>query len=264
LASTESNRIYISLITRRKETLQMTNLVAVDNKNHLNTRVDLSKVEQHGADLQLVPVVLSEFINLAVQYPIILTKNDNTGQFVFSAMLGFEKNENLFWQQEQWQGLYVPLQVRRQPFFIESNNQQDNANQQNNELTVCLNTESPSLSNETGEALFDVNGQESTYFKTVKENLSQLLMGEKENNLLLKSLTSMELIQPISLDITFVDQSATKLTGLYTIDQDKLGALTNEQIITLYQAGLLPSIYTMITSLGQVHALIDLKNKRLN
>ena len=74
----------------------MTKLVAVDNKNHLNTRVDLSKIEQHGADLQLVPVVLSEFINLAIQYPIVLTKNGNTGQFVISAMLGFESNENLF------------------------------------------------------------------------------------------------------------------------------------------------------------------------
>lgn len=242
----------------------MTNLVAVDNKNHLNTRVDLSKVEQHGADLHLIPVVLSEFINLAVQYPIVLTKHGNTGQFVFSAMLGFEKSENLFWQQEQWQGLYVPLQIRRQPFFVEANNQEHDDDNHNNELTVCLNTESPALSNDIGEALFDVNGHESEYFQEVKANLSQLFIGEKENNLLLKSLTSMELIQPMSLDITFVNQSTTKLTGLYTIDQDKLGALTNEQVIILYQAGLLPSIYTMITSLGQVHALIDLKNKRLN
>ena len=241
----------------------MTNLVAVDNKNHLNTRVDLNKVEQHGADLQLVPVVLSEFNHLAVQYPIVLTKNGNTGQFVFSAMLGFEKHENLFWQQEQWQGLYVPLQIRRQPFFIASNNQQGNNNKQNNELTVCLNTESPSLSNDTGEALFDGNGLESEYFKEVKELLSQLLVGEKENSLLLENLTLMELIQPMSLDITFVNQSSTKLTGLYTIDQDKLASLSHEQVIKLFQTGLLPAIYTMITSLGQVHALIDLKNKRL-
>jgi len=242
----------------------MTQLVAVDNKNHLNTRVDLSKVAQHGAALHLVPVVLSEFIHLAVQYPIVLTKNGNTGQFVFSAMLGFEKGENLFWQQEQWQGLYVPLQIRRQPFFIEASIHQNNNEQHNNELTVCLNTESPALSNLVGEALFEVDGQESAYFRDVKANLSLLIMGEKENELLLKSLTSMELIQPISLDITFANQSSTKLTGLYTIDQDKLGSLTNDQVISLYHTGLLPSIYAMVTSLGQVHALIDLKNKRLN
>jgi hypothetical protein len=242
----------------------MTHLVAVDNKNHLNTKIDLSKIEQHGADLHLVPVVLSEFIHLAVQYPIVLTKHGETGQFVFSAMLGFEKNENLFWQEEQWQGLYVPLQVRRQPFFIEAIEHQNNSEHDNNELVVCVNMESPALSNNTGEALFDINGQESTFFQEAKDLLAQLLTGEKENNLLLESLTLMGLIQPMSLDITFVDQSSTKLWGLYTIDQEKLTSLSKEQVLTLYQAGLLPSIYTMITSLGQVHALIDLKNKRLN
>ncbi|MFB0981216.1 MAG: SapC family protein [Alteromonadaceae bacterium] len=242
----------------------MTHLVAVDNKNHLNTKIDLSKIEQHGADLHLVPVVLSEFIHLAVQYPIVLTKHGETGQFVFSAMLGFEKNENLFWQEEQWQGLYVPLQVRRQPFFIEAIEHQNNSEHDNNELVVCVNMESPALSNNTGEALFDINGQESTFFQEAKDLLAQLLTGEKENNLLLESLTLMGLIQPMSLDITFVDQSSTKLLGLYTIDQEKLTSLSKEQVLTLYQAGLLPSIYTMITSLGQVHALIDLKNKRLN
>jgi hypothetical protein len=242
----------------------MTHLVAVDNKNHLNTKIDLSKIEQHGADLHLVPVVLSEFIHLAVQYPIVLTKHGETGQFVFSAMLGFEKNENLFWQDEQWQGLYVPLQVRRQPFFVEAIEHQNNSEHDNNKLVVCVNMESPALSNNTGEALFDINGQESNFFQEAKAMLAQLLIGEKENNLLLESLTLMGLIQPMSLDITFIDQSSTKLSGLYTIDQDKLGVLTNEQIITLYQSGLLPSIYTMITSLGQIHALIDLKNKRLN
>jgi len=242
----------------------MTHLVAVDNKNHLNTKIDLSKIEQHGADLHLVPVVLSEFIHLAVQYPIVLTKHGETGQFVFSAMLGFEKNENLFWQEEQWQGLYVPLQVRRQPFFIEAIEHQNNSEHDNNELVVCVNMESPALSNNTGEALFDINGQESTFFQEAKDLLAQLLTGEKENNLLSESLTLMGLIQPMSLDITFVDQSSTKLLGLYTIDQEKLTSLSKEQVLTLYQAGLLPSIYTMITSLGQVHALIDLKNKRLN
>ena len=242
----------------------MTNLVAVDNKNHLNTKIDLSKVEQHGADLHLVPVVLSEFIHLAVQYPIFLTKNGNTGQFVFSAMLGFEKSENLFWQQEQWQGLYVPLQVRRQPFFVEANVNQHNDAQHNNELTVCLNADSPAISDEIGEAIFNENGQESNFFREVKANLTELLKGEKDNNILLESLLSMSLIQPMTLDVTFVNQSSTKLTGLYTIDQDKLASLSHEQVITLYQTGLLPAIYTMITSLGQVHALIDLKNKRLN
>jgi hypothetical protein len=237
----------------------MASLVAVDNKKHLNTKVDLNKVEHHGANLPLIPIVLAEFIHLAVQYPIVLTKNGDTGQFVFSAMLGFEENENLFWQQAQWQGLYVPLQIRRQPFFVETSDEEHH-----NELAVCLNTDSPAISEEIGQALFDEKGDESSYFKTVKENLMQLLLGEKENKVLIATLTSMALIKPMSLDITFINQSATKLSGLYTIDEVKLAALNNEQILSLHQSGLLSAIHTMMISLGQIHTLIDLKNKSLS
>jgi hypothetical protein len=237
----------------------MASLVAVDNKKHLNTKVDLNKVEHHGANLPLIPVVLAEFTHLAVQYPIVLTKNGDTGQFVFSAMLGFEENENLFWQQAQWQGLYVPLQIRRQPFFVDTSDEKHH-----NELAVCLNIDSPAVSEEIGQALFDEKGDESSYFKTVKANLTQLLLGEKENKVLIATLTSMALIKPMSLDITFMNQSATKLAGLYTIDEVKLATLNNEQILSLHQSGLLPAIHTMMISLGQIHTLIDLKNKSLS
>ena len=96
----------------------MTKLVAIDNKNHRNLKVDASKAELHGAQVHLIPAVLPEFTNLAAQYPLVLTKNGDTGQFVCVAMLGFEANENLFWQDGQWQGIYLPLQIQRQPFFV--------------------------------------------------------------------------------------------------------------------------------------------------
>ena len=75
----------------------MAQLVAIDNKNHLNLTVDAAKAELHGAGLHLVPAVMSEFTNMAVHYPLVITKNADTGQFVVAAMLGFEAGENLFW-----------------------------------------------------------------------------------------------------------------------------------------------------------------------
>jgi hypothetical protein len=151
------------------------------------------------------------------------------------------------------------LQIRRQPFFVETSDEK-----QDNELTVSLNTDSPAVSEEIGQALFDEKGDESSYFKTVKANLTQLLLGEKENKVLIATLMSMALIKPMSLDITFMNQSATKLAGLYTIDEVKLAALNNEQILSLHQSGLLSAIHTMMISLGQIHTLIDLKNKSLS
>ena len=236
----------------------MAQLVVVDNKNHLNLKIDTNKAEQHGAKLNLVPAVMSEFINMAVQYPLVITKNAETGQFVFAAMLGFEVGENLFWRDEQWQGLYLPLQIRRQPFFVSNN---DNNTDKGN-YVVCFDRDSPTILPEGEQAIFDEQGEETEYFQQAKACLAQLLRGEIDNQRLLANLEKMALLQVMKMEITFANQQATTLNGLYTIDQEKLASLSADNIATLHSEGHLQAIYTLITSLGQMHQLIDLKNKK--
>ena len=240
----------------------MAQLVTIDNKNHLNLKIDANKAECHGEALHLVPAVMSEFINMAVQYPLVLTKNADTGQFVVAAMLGFEAGENLFWREGRWQGLYLPLQIRRQPFFV--GNPEDNSAQAGSgDYVICFDSESPAVSTENGEALFNENGTETDYFQQAKSCLAQLLQGELANKQLLEQLESMDLLQVVTMEVVFANHQSTTLNGLYTIDTEKLAALSAEKITSLHQAGLLQAIYTLITSLGQIHHLIDLKNKQL-
>ena len=240
----------------------MANLVAVDNKNHLKVQIDTSKLALHGAKLNMVPVVLSEFSNLAVQYPIVLTKNGDTGKFVFVALLGFEAGENLFWQNGQWQGLYLPLQIRRQPFFV-GNPDASNPIVKNGDHIVCIDTQSPAITSEGGMALFDDRGLVTEFFHQTKACLAQLLTGEVDNKNLIDNLQNMALLQSMSLEITFANLESRRLNGLYTINQDKLAKLNDEHILQLHKLGLLGAIHILITSLGHVQALIDLKNKRL-
>lgn len=244
----------------------MANLTAIDYHTHKHLRINPEAAELHGAELSMVPVVMDEFINLAVQYPIVIAKNEETGQFSLSALLGFEQHENLYWQNGEWQGLYVPLQIRRQPFFI------GNAAQANEDekLVVCIDTDSPTIVDESSQQdpeklqqLFDNTGSESAYFETAKQCLSQLIQGEYDNKKLLHALEALALIQPLALEITFVNGQSTRLNGLYTINQDKLDALTCEQISNLHQKKLLQPIYTMVASLGQIYALIERKNHSL-
>jgi hypothetical protein len=241
----------------------MTRLVAINNKTHVNLKIDPLKAEAHGADLHLIPVVLSEFSDLAVQYPILLAKNEDNGQFTFTAMFGFESGENLFWQENAWQGLYLPLQIRRQPFFIASN---DNDAQQANDGTyaVCIDMQSPAITAKGHVALFDDNGLDSEYFQQAKAALVQLINGEKKNDALIRHLQLMDFILPLSLEITFENKQSTILNGLYTIDQEKMANLSNKQVLTLHQEGFLSVIHTMVTSLGQIHGLIQRKNQLLS
>jgi hypothetical protein len=240
----------------------MAQLVAIDNINHLNLKVDAAKAELHGAGLHLVPAVMSEFTNIAIQYPLVITKHADTGQFVVAAMLGFESGENLFWRCGQWQGLYLPLQIRRQPFFV-GNPEQSSEQKIPGDYVVCFDSESPAIASNDGQALFSEDGVDTEYFQQAKYCLAQLLEGESANKNLLEQLQSMDLLQVMRMEITFANQQSTTLNGLYTIDTEKLTALSPEKIASLHKAGLLQAIYTIITSLGQIHHLIDLKNKQL-
>jgi len=235
----------------------MAQLVTINNKTHLKLTVDQSKVERHGAALHLVPAVMSEFTNMAVQYPLVMTKHQETGQFVFAAMLGFTAGENLFWRDEQWQGLYIPLQIRRQPFFI-SCDESDNT-----KYEISFDSESPAISSKNGQPLFNENGSETDFFQQAKACLSELISGEIANKYLAEKLVSMNLLQVMTMEVTFANKTSSVVKGLYTIDTEKLAALSTEQIASLHQDGLLQAIYTLITSLGQMHHLIDLKNKQL-
>jgi len=252
----------------RLERKTMTNLVAIDNKIHKNVRIDSNKAELHGAELHMIPVVLSEFVNLAVQYPIVLTKNGDTGQFICIAMLGFKPYENLFWQNGQWQGLYLPLQIQRQPFFVGNVDVENSEQGVKSNQVVCVDFDSPTIvenchDKTEGEPLFTENGVETEFFQQAKARIAQLLQGEVANQHFIDKLKELDLLQPLSVEISFVNQEKTRLNGLYTIDKEKLAALTEQKVFALHQAGFLEAIYTMIASLGQIYALIDKKNKRL-
>ena len=240
----------------------MAQLIAIDNKNHLNLKVDASKAELHGANLHLVPAVMSEFSNMAVQYPLMITKHADTGQFVCAGMLGFEAGENLFWQEGEWQGLYLPLQIRRQPFFL--GNPEESATQvASGDYVVCFDSDSPAISADEGQPLFNENGTDTECFQEAKSCLVQLLQGELANKKLVEMLEKMQILQVMKMEITFANQQSTTLNGLYTVNEEKLAALPEEKIAILHKAGLLPAIYALIISLGQMHNLINLKNKRL-
>lgn len=240
----------------------MTTLIAVNKNSHQHIKIDPDQAIFHGANLHLIPVVLSEFINLVVQYPIVITKNADTGQFVCSTMLGFEPNENLFFNNKQWQSIYLPLQIQRQPFFIDMNANDDMENK--DEYIVCFDSDSPAISQNKGEKLYNSLGEESDYYKNAKTCLMRLLQGERDNQLFITSIQEMDLLQPLSLEVTFKNNKSSRLNGLYTINQEKLATLSKEQISKLHALGLLQPIYTMIASLGQIYALIEKKNHKIS
>ncbi len=235
----------------------MSNLVALDHSIHQSIRVNTQLAEAQGGHLNMVPVVLSEFLKLAVQFPIGFAKNKDTGKFTCVALFGFQDGENLFVQHNQWNALYLPLQIRRQPFFL------GNSESNENEFVICIDTGHQSIGAEQGEPIFDSTGKETFYLENIKSILAELINGEAATQAFINTVATLKLLQPMQLEITFENGESTRVDGIYTINEDNLNNLHPDAINSLHAQGYLRPIYTIITSLGHIYGLIDKKNKSL-
>lgn len=229
----------------------MNRLIALNSAAHRRLRVNEQQVLAQAAQLNMVPVVLGEFLKLCVQYPIVLTKNGQTGQFTCVALFGFEKSENLFWKQDRWDALYVPLQVSRQPFFLAEDNM------------VCVDALHPSVQQAQGQAIFDERGAETAYLQQAKQKLAALVDGEQPTDVFIRKLLALELVRPMRFEIEFANHQKQRIDGLYTVDEARLKALAAETIAELHSLDYLGPIYTMLASLGHIYSLVQRKNELL-
>lgn len=234
----------------------MPKITALDKTAHNHIRINPLAVEGLGSDTNMVPIVMAEFLKTATRFPIVFTKNAETGQFSVIALCGFEVGENLFYRAGKWDSLYIPLNILRQPFFLGTDNQAGGEQQ-----VICLDLESKCISDE-GEPLFMETGEPETYLKDMQSMLTTLFQGEQDTRQFIDTLSGLDLIQKMSLDIKFENGEALKVQGIYTVDESKLNTLPSETFSKLRENNMLFPIYSMIQSLGHIHWMVNQRNIR--
>lgn len=227
------------------------NLVSIDNKYHRNIRIKSNRELRHAATLNMAPAVIGEFANLALYYPTVLVKDDDTGQFRCVALFGFEQGENLYWRNQQWNAAYAPMSLIRQPFFVGLENVKQKP------LTICLDMNSEYVNETEGELLFEQDGQQTPYLKRVNAFLTKLVEGTQQTEEYIDTLLQMSLIMPLKLDIRRQGDSNETIEGLYGIDERKFDALSEQQISELHQRGYLKPICAQLISLNHFQLLLQ-------
>src|SRR3984893_19172505 len=96
-------------------------LVELSRQEHSALKINPDLTEASAAKQHLIPIVASEFRKAATQYPIVFAKNPETGRFAPYVLNGLAVEENLFWSGTELDVAYVPLNVRRQPFYVGMN-----------------------------------------------------------------------------------------------------------------------------------------------
>jgi hypothetical protein len=238
------------------------NLVVLDSQTHRNVRI-ARRPTRECAELNVVSVIPREFQRLVAHYPIFFTKSTESGRFEPAALLGFERQENLFFVNGRWDVAYVPLQIQRQPFSLIPRRGAGPAGSQP-ALDVALDLDSANIQAQEGERLFLDDGGPSKFLQDITSMLSALVSGSREAYAFTGRLAELNLIEPVRIDVEFVDGSEAKLQGLYWIAAAALKALPAAQLAELRDREFLEWLYFQMASVSHVSGLVARKNQLLS
>ena len=128
----------------------MTQIVPLNKETHRSLIVDGRASAAYGDNRHFVKVIVKEFAQLLVHYPILLSKHPQTGELYCGAMLGFVEGENLFLEEWADRQFYRPLSLQRGPFYS-----------QGPDLAIDL--DDPRVGAEGGKPLFTEQGHPTRY-----------------------------------------------------------------------------------------------------
>jgi SapC len=233
-------------------------LVELSREEHSALKINPDLAEASAARQHLIPIVASEFRKAAIQYPIVFAKNPETGRFAAFVLNGLEPEENLFWSGTKLDVAYVPLNIRRGPFFVGTADTSSGANGN----VLCIDIESSCLTASGQKSIVEADGSDSAYLKEILTVVGELVHGQKQTGSLINTALSLDLLCPIMLDIVLEDGKPLRVEGLYSIDEDRFRSLDKDKVERIWNEGLMDLFYSVIISTGQIFNLIRLRNER--
>jgi len=216
------------------------------------------EIPEFARTLNAIPISYTEFSPVARDYPIVFTSGDQGATFAAVAVLGLAAGENLYYGNGGWAtGLYVPAYARRFPFCMAKVRM--NEVEQQNRL-ICV--EKAHLDDETGEAMFDDQGQPLPKWKDIERLLSEYETDLERGREMCSILADYGLLEPFAAQAKFARGGAAQLTGMHRVAEAKIEHLNASQIKNLARKGVLGRIYAHLLSLDNFARLLDRKAAR--
>jgi hypothetical protein len=227
----------------------MTNIVALNSGAHRNLRVQTEASATFGDNQRYIQVVVTEFPLLVPYYPILLSKDIETGAFFCGAMLGIDEGENLFLKEGGGHEGYRPLNLQRMPFYVSGDD-------------LAIDLDHTRVAIDKGNSLFNDQGEATPYLESIKAAFQELKPGMEMTKRFIEALLRFDLLEPVDVVLGFDDGTKRNLQDLYTVNQDALRKLPDAAVLELFRRGYLQLIYVLIASLKQIPVLAQKKNSR--
>ncbi len=189
-----------------------------------------------------------EFLEGCKHFPIVFAKVADQ-RVLPVALLGFRDAENLFVDADgRWKGEYVPAYIRRYPFVLAK----DDAGQQ---LTVCIDEAYPGFGADEGQPLFNAKGESTDYLKGVLAFLQDYQLQLERTDIFLKTLQELDLLMDAAANVSLRGGERFSIAGLMMVDERKLQALPEAQIVRLFRSSELAWVYSHLLSLSNFNRM---------
>jgi hypothetical protein len=196
-----------------------------------------------------------DFTQHKSQYLVPVVRNSNSGDFVPAALMGLRKGVNLFCQTPEWPATFIPSTFMLPPFSALR------VQADTDEAVIAIDEESDLLSTSVGELMFDADGKYTPYLQKRIDQVIEVTRHSLQSLNLINYIAKMNLLKTGTLTLQFNASAKYELEGVYTIDEEAVQKLNDEEYLELRKRGLLPMIYSHLTSLHQLTRIIRLQQK---
>jgi hypothetical protein len=236
--------------------------VLLDRTLHRGKRLKPSADLAFAAPMNSVFVAAGEFPEACKEFVIgfvnIGEAQDASGRPEVSpiALLGLRDNENLFVEANgSWSGRYVPAFIRRYPLGY--------ANTGDNQTSVMIDAAFEGFNDTEGELLVQEDGQATPFLQEMITFLDSFELEVQRTRQLCQRIVELDLLKPVTIDITQPDGSKFSAGGVQMIDETKLKALPEAAVVELTRNGALGLLHAHLISTTNVQRLTERLGARI-
>ncbi len=218
--------------------------VVVNREQHRKLRLQpLKEPLSFARGVHLVPALVEEFVHAARELPVVFAEEGQAVVPVF--VLGLKQGHNAFVTEAGlWSASYIPAYIRRYPYILGDVEGQD--------ALLCMDETFSGFNDKAGDRLFDDEGQPSASLNAAMQFAQDFRLAALKTDAFVKRLRELDLLKTVSLDVKSPKHGEVKLDGVVIVDENKLKALPDAEVVSLHKSGYLPAIYAHLLSLAVI------------
>lgn len=233
--------------------------VQINNVDHAGLRVSPWAGAEFGHAVNQALVFPAEFEEVQREFPIVFRRREAGLQAY--ALLGLDRDENLFLSSDGWTSRYIPASLRRGPFSIGLAPPSSDGTP--GEPMVHVDLDDPRVGASDGLPLFLEHGGNAPYLDHISGVLRLLYEEMESAPAFYAALEEAELLAQVTLTVDVAEDRRYTIPDVHVVDMERLAGLSGEPLERLHRSGVLRLATLAAASLGNVQQLIARKRTLL-